>query len=62
MNSDPATQIKDQLKLARTIAEEAYGPNPPPEMVAAILNAESAQQIGVHLGAMTSDLCRGRCR
>jgi len=58
MQSDPTTLIKNQLKLARTVAEENYGANPPPEIVAAILNAVSAQQIGVHLESMTSDLCR----
>lgn len=58
MKSDPTTALKEQLKLARTIAEETYGANPPPEIVAAILNALSAQQIGMHLESMTSDLCR----
>lgn len=58
MQPDPSTLIKNQLKLARNIAEETYGANPPPEIVAAILHAMSAQQIGVHLESMTADLCR----
>jgi len=58
MKSDPTTMIRDQLKLARVIAEETYGVTPPPEIVAAILNALSAQQIGQHMESMTSDLCR----
>ena len=58
MKSDPAVAIREQLKLARLLAEETYGPTPPPEIVAAILNALSAQQIGTHMESMTSDLCR----
>lgn len=58
MNPAQVTALKDQLKLARSIAEETYGPNPAPEVVAAILNAMSAQEIGLRLQSMTDDLCR----
>jgi hypothetical protein len=58
MKPDPATVIRDQLKLARLMAEESYGAAPPPEIVASILNALSAQQIGSHMESMTYDLCR----
>ncbi len=58
MNPPQLIAIKDQLKLARSIAEETFGPNPPPEVIAAILNAMSAREIGLQLESMTSDLCR----
>lgn len=57
MKPDPTTVIRDQLKLARVIAGEMYGVTPPPEIVAAILNALSAQQIGLHVESMTTGLC-----
>jgi hypothetical protein len=50
--------IKENLKLAQAIAEETYGVNPPPEIVAAVVNAITAQSINAKLEAMTGDLCQ----
>lgn len=50
--------IKENLKLAQILAKETFGDNPPPEIIAAVLNAITAQNINDRLEILTSDLCR----
>lgn len=50
--------IKENLMLAQSIAKETFGDNPPPEAIAAVLNAITAQMLNDRLETMTSDLCR----
>ncbi len=38
------TAIKENLSQAQGIARETFGENPPPEIVAAVLNALTAQK------------------
>ncbi len=52
------TTIKENLKLAQSIAKEVFGENPPPEAIAAVMNAVTAQMLNGRLESMTSDLCR----
>ena len=52
------TIIKENLKLAQSIAKEIVGENPPAETVAAVMNAITAQMLNDRLESMTSDLCR----
>ena len=50
--------IKENLKIAQSIAQETFGDDPPPEAIAAVLNAITAQTLGERLDAMSSDICR----
>jgi len=50
--------IEENVALAQAIAKECTGENPSPEIVAALLNAITAQSINERLEALTSDLCR----
>jgi hypothetical protein len=53
-----AQTIRENLSLARQIAEQDAGTTPSPEIVAAVLNAITAQGLNDQLKIMTSDLCR----
>lgn len=50
--------IKENLRAAQAIAKEALGDSPPPEAVAAVLNAITAETLGDRLDAMARDICR----
>lgn len=52
------TLIKENLKLAQSLAKETFGENPPAETIAAVMNAITAQMLNDRLESMTSDLCR----
>ena len=52
------TAIKEDLKLARSVAQEEFGENPPPEAVAAVMNAITAQRLDKSLETMADTLCR----
>ncbi len=50
--------IKANLQAATAIAKEQFGENPPPEIIAAILNAMTAERINSSLDDMTDKLCQ----
>jgi len=52
------SDIKANIALAQSIAKESFGENPAPELVAAVLNAVTAQSINDQLESLASDICR----
>lgn len=52
------TTIKDQLLEAQKIAAEVFGTNPPPEIIAAVMNAQTAQKLDARFEHLADDICR----
>lgn len=50
--------IKEKLQAATALAKESFGENPPPEIIAAVLNAMTAEGINDSLEIMTDKLCQ----
>ena len=50
--------IKENLLAAQSLAKETFGENPPPEVIAAVLNAITAQSINESLDVLRQDMCR----
>lgn len=50
--------VVNDLEKARTIAVKVFGENPSPEIIAAALNAITAQRMNERLERLTDDLCR----
>lgn len=57
MNSH-TEEIKRELLQAKQLAEEVFGTDTSPEIVAATLNAMTAHKLSERLESMTQDLCR----
>lgn len=50
--------IKENIALAKSIAAETFGENPAPEVIAAVLNAITAERLNDQLKDLASDICR----
>jgi len=51
-----SNQTRTDLQTARDIAKETYGENPPPEIVAAVLNSLTAQHLAEQIDATAERL------
>lgn len=52
------SRIEEHIKFAQSIAKEAFGGDPPADVVAAVMNAITAEMLNEQLELRTSDLCR----
>ena len=53
-----STRTESDLKAARKIATETYGENPPPEIVAAVLNSLTAEFLAQQIDETAERLAR----